>query len=107
MFGKKKPKKIDPSKTPDGRKYRLAIISMFVLLGGFGLAGLNPAFAAVYAELVTAILGINALYYGGNVGNKWVIGKSGGLSLSAGAVNSDNEAEPNGTVNERGDIDPE
>lgn len=107
MFGKKESEEINLPKTPDGRKYRLAIISMFILLGGFGLAGLNPAFAAIYTELITAILGINALYYGGNVGNKWVIGKSGRLSIDPSAINLNNEAKPNGTINKRGDIDPE
>ena len=63
------------SKVPDGRKYRLAIISLLIVLAGFGLAALNPVLATVLPELITGVLGINIVYNGGNVGNKLVTKK--------------------------------
>lgn len=70
MFKKK-------NKLPDGRKYRLTIMTMLILLAAFGVAGLNPALAALYPQLVTALLGLVFVYCGGNIGNKFV-SKNGG-----------------------------
>lgn len=78
MFGKKANN--DIPKTPDGRKYRMAIICLLVLLAGFALAGVNPVFAKLYAELITAVLGVQAVYSGLNVANKYAISKKGDLT---------------------------
>lgn len=69
----------------DGRKYRLAIICLLVLLAGFGVAMLSPVFANLFSELVTAVLGILFVYNSGNVANKWAVGKKGGLIVSSGS----------------------
>lgn len=71
------------NKPPDGRKYRMGIIMMLVLLGSFALAGVNPVLAAVYPELITGLGIIYLTYCGGNVGNKWVLGKKGGLTMES------------------------
>jgi len=77
-------KKIKTPSIPDGRKYRMSIICLFVLLAGFGVAGLNPVFVKLYSELITAVLGVLFVYCGGNVANKWSIGKKDGLTVGAG-----------------------
>jgi hypothetical protein len=70
-------------KAPDGRKYRMGILMMLVLLGGFALAGVNPVLASLYPELITGLGIIYLTYCGGNVGNKWVLGKKGGLTMNS------------------------
>ena len=64
-----------------GRKFKLAIICLVILLAGFGIAGIAPAFAALYSELITAVLGTLFIYSGGNVAGKWAIGKKESLTL--------------------------
>lgn len=71
MF-KRKPR---TNRVPDGRKYRLAIISLVIVLTGFGVACINPILAKLYSELVAAVLGILFVYSGGNVAKEWANGK--------------------------------
>lgn len=71
-------------KLPDGRKYRLAVIMMLVMLVGFGLAGLNPVMSALYPQLLTGLTAIYFTFCGGNIGSKWVTGKNGDLQISGG-----------------------
>ena len=66
----------------DGRKYRLALICLLVLLAGFGVGGLSPVFVKLYPDLITAVLGVLFLYCGGNVANKWSVGKKDGLTVA-------------------------
>jgi hypothetical protein len=77
-------KKNKSSKSPlpfDGRKYRLVIFSMALILGAFGLTALNPVLATLFPEFITGIISLNFLYMGGNVSNKWVLNKAGKLTL--------------------------
>jgi hypothetical protein len=66
MFKKRSDKPLD------GRKYRMGIIMMFVLLAGFGLAGLNPVLTSLYTELITGCSLLYFTYCSGNVSNKLV-----------------------------------
>ena len=60
---------------PDGRKFRLAILSLVILVIMILLSIPNPGITGLISELITGILGINIIYNGGNVTNKWVIKK--------------------------------
>ncbi len=62
--------------TKNGRKYRMTQLGILVLLVGFGASTLNPVLATLYPQLVTGVLGLIVIYHGGNVGNKWVVGKT-------------------------------
>ena len=63
--------------TPNGRKYKLALISLLVAVAGFAIIVMNPTTALIglYGELTSAIFLINTAYYGGNVANKWATKK--------------------------------
>ncbi len=71
---------------PDGRKYRLSLISLLVILTAFGIAILNPVFVGLYSELVAGVLAILFVYCGGNVGKSWAVGKKDGLTVSSGGT---------------------
>ena len=62
-------------KTPDGRKYRMGITMMLVMIASFGLAGLNPMLAKLFPDFLTGLAMIYVTYCGGNIGKHWVNGK--------------------------------
>lgn len=97
MFGKKK------SPYPDGRKYRLAFLSMMLMLAGFALSGINPVWESAYPEFISGVLGICLLYFGGNVSNKIVLKKGAGGILTGIASQEENT---NGTNGDRRAQDP-
>ena len=76
MFKRNKSQKL-----ASGRKYTIALIMMLAMLVGFGLAGINPVLTKIYADLLTGLGMIFLTYCGGNVGNKWVIGRKNGLQV--------------------------
>ena len=63
---------------PDGRKFRMGQLMMLMMLGGLGLASLTPVIASLYSEFTAGLIGIYVIYTGGNVSNKWVLGKKPG-----------------------------
>jgi len=71
-------------KLPDGRKYRMGIIMMMVMLVGFGLAGLNPVYVSLFPSLLTGLSAIYFTFCGGNIGSKWVTGKKDGFQIEGG-----------------------
>lgn len=73
--------KKDPNKLPDGRKFRLALISIMLLTAAFAMAAINPVLATALPDFITGLIGLNLVYNGGNVGNKWMLGKKGGVQL--------------------------
>lgn len=85
-------------KLPDGRKYKLALICLIVLLAGFALASSNPIFVKLYPDLVTAVLGIMFIYSGGNVANKWSIGTKKSLSIASENNRLKEEGVENGII---------
>lgn len=70
----------------NGRKYKLALISILAILAGFAMCAVNPVFIAVFSELVAGVLGILFVYCGGNVGKSWAVGKANGLTVSSGGT---------------------
>ena len=68
---------------PDGRKYRLSILCLLIILAGFGVSTLSPVLAGLFSELVAAVLGILFVYSGGNVAKTWAVGKKDGLTVSS------------------------
>jgi len=64
------------AKIRNGRKYKLALIVMTLLLSAFGLVALAPSLGRMFPELATALVSTLLVYCGGNVGNKWVSGKA-------------------------------
>lgn len=78
------PNKNKNDKKKNGRKYTLALIVLALLLGGFGLAGVNDAYAALYPEFIGAMLGVLFVYCSGNAAHAWAIGKKDGFQVSMG-----------------------
>lgn len=94
MFGRGKVVSLE--RKHNGRKYKLTLISLLLLVAGFTLTTVNPLLAKVYAEFTGGIIGILLVYCGGNVSNKWVLGKAQGASVDdPPASPPDNEADPN------------
>jgi hypothetical protein len=67
--------KSDPEGKKASRKYRLALISLGIIMIGWGVVGYVTNLAPVYAELIAGVLGVLTIYYGGNVANKHIVGK--------------------------------
>lgn len=57
------------------RKYRMGLLSLFLVTGAWVVAGLLPGLAQLFSELTTGIMGILMLYFTGNVSNKFVVGR--------------------------------
>jgi threonine/homoserine/homoserine lactone efflux protein len=73
MLGRKKaPKPVFP---PDGRKYKLALIVMAIMLGAFALCTVNPVLLKALDSFLAGLGTIYLLYCGGNVTTKWVANK--------------------------------
>lgn len=58
------------------RKYKMALISMVLVTLGWIASGLLPGLAQMFSELIAGIMGVLMLYFTGNVGNKFVVGKT-------------------------------
>jgi hypothetical protein len=58
------------------RKFVLAIVSLALLTGMSGLTIWFPAIETLLPAFVSGILGINSLYFSGNIVNKFVVGKT-------------------------------
>ena len=69
---------------PSGRKYRLSILCILVILAGWFGGGINPVFSAGYEEMIAGILGVLFTYCGGNVANKWAV-KGKNLQINQGS----------------------
>lgn len=57
------------------RKYKLALIALLLVTGGWAASGLLPGLAQMFSELTTGIMGVLMLYFTGNVSNKFVVGR--------------------------------
>ena len=68
--------RIDKEEITPGRKYRLALISLLILLAGFGVSAVNPVLASLYPQLITGVISVLFVYCGGNVANKIVLKKT-------------------------------
>jgi hypothetical protein len=58
-----------------GRKYRLSLITILVIFAAYALSGYAPTFAPLYEEMVSGLIAVLFVYCGGNITNKWVLGK--------------------------------
>lgn len=67
--------------TKDGRKYRMAMILILVILAAFALCIMNPVLASVFGEVVGGLVGIYIVYCGGNIGSKIALGKYQGATI--------------------------
>ncbi len=67
----------NPKLQNNGRKYRMTLIAMLIILAGYGLTVLNPVLQTSYAELAGGIVGLVLVYCGGNVSNKFVLTRPG------------------------------
>lgn len=52
----------------NGRKFRLALMSMFIMTAAFAVTATVPGMGVLFAEHMTGIATIYAIYCGGNVG---------------------------------------
>jgi len=57
------------------RKYKLALLSLLILITGWIISGYLPALQKTYSDLIGGVMGLLMLYYTGNVGNKFVVGR--------------------------------
>ena len=60
-----------------GRKYRLSLIALSVMLGGFMIVPFNTVLQSAYSELITGVIGVLVLYFGGNNASKYIATKYG------------------------------
>lgn len=58
------------------RKFILTIVCIVLLIGMTILCGLVKVLQPMFATFVGGLLGILGLYFGGNVANKYAIGKT-------------------------------
>ena len=75
------------------RKYKLALIAMVLVTGGWVTGGFLPGLGQMFSELITGIMGVLMLYFTGNVGNKFVVGRH----IVEQAKVTAKKGEPNGT----------
>lgn len=61
--------------TGHSRKYQLAIAGLLLITTGWVAGNWSPALQSTFSELISGIMGVLVLYYTGNVGNKFVVGK--------------------------------
>lgn len=57
------------------RKLQLGMYSLLLIFASGLLAALNPIFLTIIPVMVSGFVGIFAIYCGGNVANKHVVGK--------------------------------
>lgn len=67
---------------PNGRKFKLTLLTLFLATAGFAVTAVVPVLASVYSELVSGLIGILLVYAGGNVGAKFA-GKGAKLPSDA------------------------
>lgn len=67
-------------KSYSNRKYRIALLSFFLVTLGYGITHFSDRLKDSYFTFVGAIGTILTLYGAANVGNKWVLAKNGILT---------------------------
>ena len=77
----------------DGRKYRLALTFAGVMILGLLLSTTIPAVETLYGEFVTSLVALYLAYCGGNVSNKWVLGKYGKVEESGTPVRKESKKD--------------
>lgn len=71
----------------DGRKYRMSIICLLLILVGYIAGSINPVFSAGYEEFITGILGVLFTYCTGNVARSAFRGKN--VSINQGTESNE------------------
>ena len=66
------------------RKYRLALLSLFLITAAYGITHFSDRLKDSYMLFIGGIGTVLSLYGASNVGNKWVLGKSGALPAQQG-----------------------
>lgn len=59
----------------DSRKYKLSLIALVLIALGWLASSYIPNLKDMFSELTNSIMGILAIYYTGNLGNKFVVAK--------------------------------
>lgn len=62
-----------------GRKFKLSAAALITLLVSLGIFAQATSLLVIYPEFVTGVLGILAIYCGGNVSNKFVTSKNNNI----------------------------
>jgi hypothetical protein len=75
------------------RKLFVTLVAMLLVTSVAVIAGYWPAIEGVYAIFVGAVTGIAGLYVTGNVGQRWVEGKTTKASVSDGGVETPPKVE--------------
>lgn len=57
------------------RKYKLALIALCIITCGWVAGSYFTTLSGTFDELITGVMGLLMLYYTGNVGNKFVVGR--------------------------------
>ncbi len=76
------------------RKYRLALLSLFLVTAGYGITHLSDRLKDSYMLFIGGVGTVLSLYGASNVGNKWVLGKSGALPAQQGSVITEVKSTP-------------
>lgn len=58
------------------RKYKLAIVAMTLIVLGWIATAFVPLLLSSFSELINGIMAVLVIYYTGNVGNKFVVGRA-------------------------------
>jgi hypothetical protein len=59
----------------DSRKYKLALIALTLITLAWVVTSGISNLREIFPELVSGVMGILAIYYTGNVGNKFIVAK--------------------------------
>lgn len=79
------------------RKYQLAIASLFLITAGWVAGNWSTALQQTFSELISGVMGVLVLYYTGNVGNKFVVGKHMVDTVKARVGSNTSTTTPGGT----------
>lgn len=59
------------------KKFILAVVALTLITGAWVAGNWAPNLAGTFSDLVSGIMMVIVSYYGGNLGNKFVVGKFG------------------------------
>lgn len=59
----------------NSRKYKLALVALLLITGGWLAGAFWPGLSRMFSELIAGIMGVLLLYFTGNVSNKFVVGR--------------------------------